>query len=401
MDRDSKSEKKTKIGRNDPCPCGSGMKYKKCCLVRQSTKNNRQIRMSPGFSEKMSRRHQDHLRREKLREQTYGKVRPIIHMDFKGYKFVAVGNQLHYSKSWKTFPDFLMTYITAVLGRDWGNSELSKPYEERHQIVKWYDGAVLFFSQGEKDEEGICSGIPDGLTAAYLRLAYDLYILRHHTALQNEVVRRLKHPEQFQGARYELFAAATCIRAGFDIAYEDERDRTSTHPEFVATHKQTREIISVEAKSRHRPGVLGFPGELEPESEIKVKVRRLLNKALSKSTNHPYVIFIDLNLPPSPPITPETPWFREIRNGISEDGAPEKENPDPYNLLVFTNHAEQYGKKDETYPSPQTIFVIPKYSRVTVRNPQIISELHHAASQYGNIPNLFPKDWRSEDFADF
>jgi uncharacterized protein len=22
----------TKIGRNDPCPCGSGMKYKKCCL---------------------------------------------------------------------------------------------------------------------------------------------------------------------------------------------------------------------------------------------------------------------------------------------------------------------------------------------------------------------------------
>ena len=21
-----------KIGRNDPCPCGSGLKYKKCCL---------------------------------------------------------------------------------------------------------------------------------------------------------------------------------------------------------------------------------------------------------------------------------------------------------------------------------------------------------------------------------
>lgn len=23
---------KVKIGRNDPCPCGSGKKYKKCCL---------------------------------------------------------------------------------------------------------------------------------------------------------------------------------------------------------------------------------------------------------------------------------------------------------------------------------------------------------------------------------
>jgi uncharacterized protein YecA (UPF0149 family) len=21
-----------KVGRNDPCPCGSGRKYKKCCL---------------------------------------------------------------------------------------------------------------------------------------------------------------------------------------------------------------------------------------------------------------------------------------------------------------------------------------------------------------------------------
>lgn len=25
------SEKELKIGRNDPCPCGSGKKYKKCC----------------------------------------------------------------------------------------------------------------------------------------------------------------------------------------------------------------------------------------------------------------------------------------------------------------------------------------------------------------------------------
>jgi hypothetical protein len=33
---DSFKTKKKKIGRNDPCPCGSGKKYKKCCL----NKNN-------------------------------------------------------------------------------------------------------------------------------------------------------------------------------------------------------------------------------------------------------------------------------------------------------------------------------------------------------------------------
>ncbi|MGH7278572.1 MAG: SEC-C metal-binding domain-containing protein [Candidatus Rokuibacteriota bacterium] len=25
------------MGRNDPCPCGSGKKYKKCCYLKQST----------------------------------------------------------------------------------------------------------------------------------------------------------------------------------------------------------------------------------------------------------------------------------------------------------------------------------------------------------------------------
>ncbi len=26
-----------KIGRNDPCPCGSGKKFKKCCLYKNIT----------------------------------------------------------------------------------------------------------------------------------------------------------------------------------------------------------------------------------------------------------------------------------------------------------------------------------------------------------------------------
>ena len=25
----------TKIGRNEPCPCGSGRKYKRCCLGKE------------------------------------------------------------------------------------------------------------------------------------------------------------------------------------------------------------------------------------------------------------------------------------------------------------------------------------------------------------------------------
>lgn len=30
-----------KIGRNDPCPCGSGRKYKQCCLQREQGMSTR------------------------------------------------------------------------------------------------------------------------------------------------------------------------------------------------------------------------------------------------------------------------------------------------------------------------------------------------------------------------
>lgn len=30
--RERKNRPRAKVGRNDPCPCGSGRKYKKCCL---------------------------------------------------------------------------------------------------------------------------------------------------------------------------------------------------------------------------------------------------------------------------------------------------------------------------------------------------------------------------------
>jgi hypothetical protein len=32
-----------KAGRNDPCPCGSGRKYKRCCEVRQRSARNSRV----------------------------------------------------------------------------------------------------------------------------------------------------------------------------------------------------------------------------------------------------------------------------------------------------------------------------------------------------------------------
>jgi len=30
----------TKVGRNDPCPCGSGKKYKKCCMLKDERQSS-------------------------------------------------------------------------------------------------------------------------------------------------------------------------------------------------------------------------------------------------------------------------------------------------------------------------------------------------------------------------
>lgn len=35
LKKQNKNWKSEKIGRNDPCPCGSGKKYKKCCIDKQ------------------------------------------------------------------------------------------------------------------------------------------------------------------------------------------------------------------------------------------------------------------------------------------------------------------------------------------------------------------------------
>jgi hypothetical protein len=40
-----------KLGRNDPCLCGSGMKYKHCCLLRETSQAQAPHRRTPNDEE--------------------------------------------------------------------------------------------------------------------------------------------------------------------------------------------------------------------------------------------------------------------------------------------------------------------------------------------------------------
>jgi SEC-C motif len=130
-----------KLGRNEPCHCGSGKKYKKCHLLsdqdqgraRHRAEQRRPSAAPPHIAEMMRRREVQ----EEIRRVQQGLGRPIISSMLNDHRMVAVGNQIFWSKDWKTFPDFLSAYIMKTLGSEWGNTEIKKPLAERHPIMQW------------------------------------------------------------------------------------------------------------------------------------------------------------------------------------------------------------------------------------------------------------------------
>ncbi len=291
---------RTKIGRNDPCPCGSMKKYKKCCLRRERLDVPERIAPPAGPPPELIRQLQE--RDAAVREWTrrYGHVRPCISADFQGHKFLAAGSRLYWSndgKPWIFVPDFLLAYIPGVFGKEWGDAELAKPEPERHPLVHWRVEAIRYMNAQPRQPDGSYVAPPSGPLAAYMAFAFNLFAIEDNSRLDDFLLERLKNKDQFQGARHEVFAEATCLRAGFSIEREDQGDRTRRHVEFTAKHKSTGQLISVEAKSRHRPGVLGRPGIPQPHEKLSIRFGGLLNDAIAKNPAHPLVVFVDTNLP--------------------------------------------------------------------------------------------------------
>jgi len=375
--------------RNHPCPCGSGHKYKKCCGAFSAIQNPDPTIPYREIPPEVQQAFIQHQVREAERIRKFGHVGPIIAADHQGYKFVAVGNRLHYSKSWKTFHDFLWEYIAAVVTKEWGDAELKKPFAERHPIAQWYHHLCDFQRMAAREEPGgIYSAIATGSVMAYTALAYDLYTLAHHTLLQAKLVRRLQNRDQFQGARYEIYVSAAFVRAGFDVKLEDESDSTTTHCEFTATHQATGLYYSVEAKSRHRPGFLGQPGTPQPLEEIETDVYRLLQKALRKQAAYDRIIFIDVNVPPQVGTIFETDWFRKVATQIMRlEESQSAANPWPPAFVFFTNHPYHYVGNDQTEPGKSSIFTAINMPDFKQPNPAVLGKYPAIAQLLDSVIN--------------
>ena len=219
-----------------------------------------------------------------------GLGRPIISLEEHGYRIVAVGNRMRWSRSWHTFHDFLFDYIKLVLTPEWGRVELAKSEDDQHPVLRWYRKLCEFQKRHAGGKHGeIYSATMTGAVKAYLGLAYDLYLSAHNAELPQRLLKRIRSIDQFEGALYEAFVIGCFAKAGFEITFENEDDATISHCEFTATHKQTKRKFSVEAKS------VTTASKRSGASQKPPTIHRYLEAALRKQMAHPRIVFIELS----------------------------------------------------------------------------------------------------------
>jgi len=283
------------------------------------------------------------LQEVRARREKWGSPGPPINDVFAGHRVVAIYNRLVTFPPEATYHDFLNVYIKEVFGEEWWLIEGTKPETERHQLVTWYMAASEYRMRNSTGGGKVLQAPMSGASAHCLRLAFNLHQIKHLGLLQESLVKRLKIPMQFQGASYETDVTAAFVRGGFEIALEPEGKGPQQLCEFVATHLATKKTYSVEAKSRHLPGVLGRPADAAPSGKQEPNVSGLIRKALQKTAAHDRIICIDVNYPQR--VGPEVAltWGPVVRQQVEEL---EAAGHGPA-LLMFTNYPFHYLQPGE------------------------------------------------------
>jgi len=363
---------------DDPCPCGNGRAYSDCCLTRgpDAYGNRIQSQTVPVIVEG-------------------SRAEVLSSFIWRGKRFRIVWNRLYWFDSARTFPEFLNYLATVTLGRHWFSRQEELPESERHAIVQWRHGLFDLIRRPPDTPDGGWN--ITGPAQAYLSLAYDLYWLQINNKLPKSLRRRLRDREAFQGARYEILIAATFARAGFEIELLDESVKSTKHCEFIATHKRTGRVVYVEAKSRHRRGVLHQSGTFNEVTDMRGGILGLYRDAVKQAPKgHPYLIFIDVNLPirhtESRAVSrdlglDELPWVRGIFEELTAERVRQRSTPQA--AVFITDFAPHFGNNAEAAP-PAMFFWFPSPKpAIPLTDPAVLDDLVHCLNYYGRIPRQF------------
>jgi hypothetical protein len=312
-------------------------------------------------------------------------------------RFRIVWNKVWHNAQEQTFHQFLDGLVVETLGRNWFQQQQLLPVKNQNAIVRWRNATMALLSKpGDADDEVSKGHTLTGPVKAYLCFGYDLYWLQLVHRLPESVIERLKSFQAFQGARYEVLIAAVFARAGFEIEWIDDTKADGKHPEFIASHKKTKNKVGVETKSRRRPGAMNYIGSVTPETHLKGDVFDLYDKAIQQAPADgiPFLIFIDPNVPASFPkdvpaysdIPVETfPWMAEIRDRLTSiwnDAA----EPSAESAIFVTNFAFYYGNEEDPSPIGMGSFFLPPKPRVQLLDGPMVEDLIYCLQHYDEVP---------------
>jgi len=389
-----------KIGRNSPCPCGSGKKYKKCHLFSGEPIMIPHITKVEPTAETDKIMHEIELqqveRRKRLAELGVF-IDFVIPTHFKGKKIWALGSRIYpYQKEDETFHEFIAHALKLELGREWWEKQVKLPENERHFIIKCFAKHYEWKQKNERPEnryKGLWRAKPDGYSRALTSLAFDVCSLLHAVHLPEVFLAKLRAYEGYQSVRYEIAVAAMFARMGYKISFLDEKfagqKEQPKHSEFIATHPETGEEIYVEVKSKERKGVLHREGEFVAEHEFRSSVSKLYRHALTqRQPGKPFIVFIDMNLPLSPNINPgDNLWVKVITRMRDSANFATKGQASPTNAIVFTNYSYHYGTDQET-GSGEWLLEKSENPEVPIKSPDFGDKFIAVLDKYGNVPNI-------------
>jgi hypothetical protein len=183
-----------------------------------------------------------------------------------------------------------------------------------------------------------------GAIKSFINLAYNVYLIAHHAGSDGDqivkgYIDRLKsaRADDFSGALFETYAAAAFLKAGFKLEFEDEKDTSVSHVEFVAEYPKTGKKFSVEVKSRQRPP--RSIGNADVDDVKRLRVASKLNKALGKQAAYTRVVLIEISVPEVPTSIEGWPSsaLKQIRDNEQAPFSSGEKKPSAY--VFVTNHA--------------------------------------------------------------
>lgn len=383
------------VGRNAPCPCGSGERYKHCCGNVASDAKLLPIDESglPAGLIGVAKKAYDNVRRRSEWPLVHGVTLPAATTRWQGTRVVSAGGHLYKIAVGESSYGFLYGLLIEQIGPDWFDAEMEKPEGSDHLLTRWYRDIC----RRERDEHGHFTRHDPageiGTTLAFRSIAYDMFCMMQAINLSPKLMDRLRHPDQFEGARYELWVAATLARAGFSIEFSDENDRSSRHGEGIATHQDTGKKYWIEAKRKHRPAFDYFRALID---KLVLKVdAKLVAAAMQKPAEDDRLIFIDVNRPPWSRCEINAPWIGAFRESLTRLQLQKnfRDNPDRRAFVMVTNHP--YHFVSNIRPDPKhhffgTAFNMPNFNPLTLETDfPVIYSLMQSITDHFAIPEDF------------